>query len=203
MEMNFINVNELIEIVKAHRQNTNAWIFENGKLKDNIITCDILKFLEEYFDEAVDVGSEVFTNVQGMSYNFDSFKPFNNYNNGSNSSEVIEYHTFEDDWDFYVAISVHIGMDVRCGYTNFVLFRFDSFADFWGALDQTYYIEEEDFSASIVCNGLIEDSVTYVNYTNDDGEDCDLDLSTYGFEREEIVEYIRNVISEIKSEKEN
>lgn len=203
MEMNFKNVWDIIEEVEAHRENSDAWIFDNGKIKDDIITCDIIKFLNGYCDNAIDTCSEVFANIKGMSYNFENFKPYNNYNQNGNSSEVIEYHTYEDDWDFYVAISVHIGRDVRIGYTDFVLFRFDSFEEFYDALDQTYIIEEENFSASVSVNALIENCGIYVNYINDKGDEDYFDFEDYGCEREDIAESIRVMISELKSKKEN
>lgn len=197
MEMKFANAQDVIKVVEAHRQNSSAWIFENGKLKEDIITCDILQFLKDNEDNAIDIDSETFANVKGMSYGFEKFEAYNNYNYCGNSSEVIEYHTFSDGWDYYVAIAIHIGRDVRVGYTNFILFRFDSFEEFWDALNQIYIINEDDFTASVSANALSESCSIYV----DCADDMTFDFECYTFKRDDVIDSIRNHISEMKYDK--
>lgn len=198
MEMEFANVFDVIEMLTEHRKG-NAWIYENGKLKDNIITCDVLEKLKEYCDYAIDIESEEFANVKGMSYGFEEFKPYNNYNYNGNSSEVIEYHIYEDAWDFYVAMSFHIGVDVRVGYTPFVLFRFADINEFFEAFSFWFDVEENDFSAVVSGDAFGEGAIVTVNYIDKNGESDYIEFEWYEIEREELVEEIRNRISETNS----
>jgi hypothetical protein len=48
----------------------------------------------------------------------------NVYNHENNLSQVIQYSEVEIDGDYYVLLQIHGGCDVRGGYTNAKLFRF-------------------------------------------------------------------------------
>lgn len=199
MDTIFANVWDVIEQIKSYRETNSNPIFENGKLKPDIYVCDVVEFLENNCDNAVDTESMVFANVQGMSYNFSEFKPYNNFNIKGKSSEWIEYCTFEDAWDFYVIIAVNLGSNPNQNYTPFVMFRFDTYDEFWDALQQNFTLKTEDFNADISVNALCEELDIYACFYNNKEEEH-ISFECYDFDKEDIIDSIKNKISKIKSE---
>ena len=64
------------------------------------------------------------------------FSGYNTYNYSGRIMHDFEYRTYEtQDHTFYVALQVHRGGDIRCNYTDFVLFKFDSVEEWFTTIE--------------------------------------------------------------------
>lgn len=79
------------------------------------------------------------------------FKGGNTYNYNGRIIHDLDYRYVETkDKGFYIAIRVHRLGDIRANYTEYALFKFDSFEDFFETIDE---ICIENFSSCFKYNG--------------------------------------------------
>lgn len=122
-----ITINELIEQLGNY---TDAWIFENGSIKDNVLAIDTRDLLKAF--KELEVDSEELERFKDV----DLENPKNEgytYNWGSALSHNISWKTVEVDGEDYTFVCVHIGMDARWGFTYWVVLQ--------GALDDMLELE--------------------------------------------------------------
>lgn len=196
MEMNFGTTQEIMEQIKAHRTGENhAWIFDDdGNIADGIYTCDVLACLDSIQHCEVEKDGEEFQHVLDCTHDFeDNVYANNTYNWNGNCSEVMQYYVYKTPFEFYVAIAIHIGWDVRVGYTDYVLYKFDCYEDFLDAFQSNYEIENENWRATINCVPFNETNYIWV-YVNDE---LDFGFDVWQFECEEITNMIEEEINKM------
>lgn len=89
------------------------WIFDdNGNVKDNVIICDIIPWLEELKDYEIEFDEELADTIRE---NYESWD--NSYNWCANTTNDIDYMLYKN----YVLLKVHILGDIRGNYTEEIL----------------------------------------------------------------------------------
>lgn len=121
----------VIEQVKSVRKGQNrAWIFdENGKIRDNVMCCEVLDILEELKGYEVNVSDEWIENFKNNS----AVKSGNTYNwNGKISNDLnFDYIEFNEGEEVKMLIMVHLYGDIRGGYSDYFVVSFDSICEFY------------------------------------------------------------------------
>ena len=110
-------------------------------------------------------------------YDIKNGKGDNTYNYNGYLANELSFYSFESLYDdkVLVAYAVHIGLDVRAGYTSSVWIEYDSKDDFLYHLTQRFLLGEFDiknYNISIyaeVANEMVE-----INYIDNDSNDNDV-----------------------------
>ena len=173
----------LDEMIKKLGDYTDAWIFEDGKIKSDVLAIDTRDFLEELKKYEVEdytifylLIDELRERVNNSSY----FRPIDytfmdiaknsiyTYNWCSPLSHDVVFDEFEYNDTTYVAVCTHTGIDARIGFTFYAILECD--------LEDIYNLE---FYPSVDIEGtnLVADlkwcSDTYDVYNLDTGETYD------------------------------
>ena len=118
-------LDNVIEQVKAVRQidkNHRAWIFDdNGNIKDDVLCGDILPLLEELKEYEINVSDEWIE-----SFREDS-EGDNTYNWGANICNDLNMNYRKDCG--IILFMVHLYGDIRGGYSDYFVVKFDRFDD--------------------------------------------------------------------------
>lgn len=130
-----ITITTIDEIIKDLTVNClGGWIYEDGKIKDDVLCIDTRDLLEEFkqFELPYDEATELCENLialhgedamEGMfcGFTFDDIatKSDNTYNWGANISHDINFDCFEYDDEKHIAIMVHRGG--RCPRKLYIL----------------------------------------------------------------------------------
>lgn len=136
-----ITIKTIDEIIKDLTENClGGWIYENGKIKDDVLCVDTRELLEEFkqfelpYDEAMELCENLIAlhGEDAMETMFSEFtfgdiatSSDNTYNWSANISHDINFDCFEYDDEKYVAIMVHRGGDVRGNYTYYAILKCD------------------------------------------------------------------------------
>lgn len=122
------------------------------------LTVDELK---EYFNEQAN-------DWEGVSW-YESYSD-NTYNYGGCLERDLNFAVYENDWtdDTLVFFAVHIGLDIRAGYTKYFAMKFDNLFDFQ---DKIYYSGFE---------------LAFLEYKDSDGETQEISL--YGSATSEFID---------------
>lgn len=108
------------------------YVADSRILLDNLRDFEVDIPTEIYKKYEKDYGNGVLQYMEQLTgVSMYDFTGCNTYNYGGRIMHDFEYKTYtmEDD-THYVALQVHRGGDIRCNYTDFVLFKFDS-AEEW------------------------------------------------------------------------
>lgn len=132
-----ITIETIDEIIKDLTENClGGWIFENGKIKDDVLCIDTRDLLEEFkqfelpYDEAMKLCENLIAlhgenAMEGMFCGFTfggiATKSDNTYNWSANISHDINFDCFECDDEKYIAIMVHRSGDIRGNYTFYAI----------------------------------------------------------------------------------
>lgn len=119
----------VIEQVKAARFGENKpWIFDdNGNVKDNVMCCEVLELLEELKEYEINVTDEWIDNFK---QNTD--KGMNTYNWNANISNDLNIdYVGSDSEQTIMLIMVHLFGDIRAGYSDYFVVKFDSMYEFY------------------------------------------------------------------------
>ena len=107
-------------------------------------------------------------------YDMDNGKGDNTYNYGGYLSNELNFYSFKSMHDdrVLVAYSIHIGLDVRSGYTNSVWLEYDSEYDFLYHLSQRFLLGQFDIeNYSVSVHGTATSEYAEIDYMdNDNGE---------------------------------
>lgn len=110
-------------------------------------------------------------------YDMDNGKGDNTYNYSGYLSNELNFYSFESMYDdrVLVAYSIHVGLDVRAGYTNSVWIEYDSKDDFLYHLSQRFLLGEFEIgSYSISVYGEAVNEIADINYMNNDNYDSEV-----------------------------
>ena len=109
-------------------------------------------------------------------YDMDNGKGDNTYNYGGYLSNELNFYSFKSIHDnrMLVAYAIHVGLDVRAGYTDSVWIEYDSEDDFYYHLSQRFLLGEfeiEDYTVSVY--GEVVSAIADITYMNNDSYDSD------------------------------
>ena len=108
----------VIEQVKNARIGSyRPWIFnDDGKIKDNVITGEVLYLLEEMKEYEVNVSDEYIANF--LKIDWHKRRNGNTYNVSANISNDIDYTALEIDAGCIFLVQVHLDGDIRGAYSD-------------------------------------------------------------------------------------
>lgn len=130
----------LDEMIKKLGDYTDAWIFEDGKIKPDVLAIDTRDFLEElkkYEVEDYTIFYPLIEELREKVKNSSWFRPIDytfmdiaknsiyTYNWCSPLSHDVAFDEFEYNGTTYVAVCTHIGIDARCGFTFYAILECD------------------------------------------------------------------------------
>ena len=178
-------LDNVIEQVKESRKGKNrAWIYnEEGKIADNVMCCEVLDILEELKNYEVEVTDEWIENFK----NNPKVKGDNTYNWGANISNDLNMDYLESDNEAVVmVIMVHLYGDIRAGYSDYFVVKFDSMYEFYELESVT---QQKTVNENMVAdlNALSE---IYNVYDYEKQEDVG---EFYCLELEDLLEEIQNI----------
>lgn len=109
-------------------------------------------------------------------YDMNDGKGDNTYNYGGYLSNELNFYSFKSIHDdrMLVAYAIHVGLDVRAGYTDSVWIEYDSEDDFYYHLSQRFLLGEfeiEDYTVSVY--GEAVSAIADITYMNNDSYDSD------------------------------
>ena len=159
-----ITITTIDEIIKDLTENClGSWIYEDGKIKDDVLIVDTRDLLKEFkqFELSSDEAMELCENLialhgeDAMETMFSEFtfggiatESNNTYNWSANISHDINYDEFEYDGEKYVAIMVHRGGDIRGNYTYYAILK----CDFCGLLEVEFYPSKDIEGTNLVAD---------------------------------------------------
>ena len=166
-----ITIETIDEIIKDLTENClGGWIYEDGKIKDDVLCVDTRDLLEEFkqfelpYDEAMELCENLIAlhgeEAMGVSYytlsglfsgfNFGNIatESDNTYNWCANISHDINFDCFEYDGEKYVAIMVHRWGDVRGNYTYYAILK----CDFYDLFDIEFYPTKDITGTNLVAD---------------------------------------------------
>ena len=195
-----ITITTIDEIIKDLTENClGGWIYENGKIKDDVLCADTRDLLEEFkqfelpYDEAMELCESLIAlhSEDSMETMFSEFtfgdiatKSDNTYNWGANISHDINFDEFEYDGENYVAIMVHRGGDIRGNYTYYAILK----CDFYDLLEVEFYPIKDITGTNLVADlrWYTEDYSVYNYETQEDFDGYyDLEMSDLLFRLKE------------------
>ena len=170
----------LDEMIEKLGDYTDAWIFEDGKIKSDVLaidTRDFLKELKKYEVEDYTIFYPLIEKLREEVKNSSYFRPIDysfgdiaknsiyTYNWEAPLSHNVMFDEFEYNDVTYVAVCTHIGVDARYGFTFYAILECD--------LEDIYELEFYP-SVDIVGTNLVADlkwySDTYDVYNLDTDE---------------------------------
>ena len=110
-------------------------------------------------------------------YDMDNGRGDNTYNYSGYLSNELNFYSFKSIHDdrVLVAYAIHIGLDVRAGYTNSVWIEYDSDDDFVYHLTQKFLLGEfEVGNYSVSVHGTATSEYADIDYINNDNHDNDV-----------------------------
>ena len=121
----------VIKQVKNARTGTyKSWIFnDDGTIKDNVITGEVLYLLEEMKEYEISVSDEYIADF--LKIDWHKRRNGNTYNIGTNISNDIDYKALEIDDGCIFLIQIHLDGDIRCGYSDYFVLKMEDFESFF------------------------------------------------------------------------
>lgn len=131
------NVIEQVKAVRRIDKNHRAWIFDdNGNIKDNVICGDVLPLLEELKEYEINVSDEWIEKFREES------DGDNTYNWGANICNDLNMNYKKNCG--IILFMVHLCGDIRGGYSDYFVIKFDRFDDLFYLESMTQYKEIND-----------------------------------------------------------
>lgn len=101
-------ISEIIKQVKSY--GTRGWIWDNGKIRDDALVCDIFPILESLEEYEVQLDDEDIARI------YEDGDADNTYNWSANISNDLDFRYIEK---VGCIVQVHLSGDVRSNYTDF------------------------------------------------------------------------------------
>jgi hypothetical protein len=125
---------ELIDDIKESRKigakEGGPWIYEDGKIADNVVICDIIPILEDLKEYEIEMSDEEIMKFREGAENFYS------YNNGAKIDT--DFSVWYKEGDTHGLFCIHTGRnDAREGFSEYVPFETDK----GNALDLVFAME--------------------------------------------------------------
>ena len=160
------------QIDKAHR----AWIFDdNGNIKEDVLCGDVLPLLEELKDYEISVSDEWIENFREDS------EADNTYNWGANICNDLNMNY--DKRNGIILFMVHLYGDIRGGYSDYFVVKFDRF-------DDLFYLESMTQTKDINDRYVADINLFREGYTVYDMETQDDIGEFYELERDDLLKSI-------------
>lgn len=178
-------LDNVIEEVKMARIGEHKpWIFdENGDIKDDVMCCEVLDLLEELKKYEINVSNEWIEDFKNKS----KAKGDNTYNwNGNISNDLNFEYVGGDNEEVIMLIMVHLYGDIRGGYSDYFVVKFDSMHEFYGLESAR---QSKDVNDHMVADLTIF-SELYNVYDYEKQEDVG---EFYCLELEDLLEEIKNL----------
>lgn len=175
----------VIERVKDSRKGEHrAWIFDdNGNVKDNVMCCEVLDLLDELKEYEIEVSDEW---IEEFKANPD-VKGANTYNwNGKISNDLNIDYIGSDNKETIMLIMVHLHGDIRGGYSDYFVVKFDSMYEFYELANTR---QSKDVNENMVADLTIF-SDTYNVYDYEKQEDVG---EFYCLELEDLLKEIEKI----------
>ena len=179
-----ITITTIDEIIKDLTENClGGWIYEDGKIKDDVLLVDTRDLLEEFkrfelpYDDAMELCKKLIalhgegamdSTFCGFTFGGIATKSDNTYNWSANISHHINFDEFEYDDENYTAIMVHRWGDVRGNYTYYAILK----CDFEDLIELEFYPSVDIEGTNLVAD-LRWYSEDYDVYNLDTGEAYD------------------------------
>lgn len=121
--------NVIEQVKNARIGERRPWIFdENGNVTNNVMCCEVLDLLEELKEYEINVSNEWIENFR----NKPKVKGDNTYNWGGNISNDLNINYIgSDSEETIMLIMVHLYGDIRGGYSDYFVVKFDSMYEFY------------------------------------------------------------------------
>ena len=178
-ELGFTTIEEIKEANYQRRVDFGSYDKTSAiKERETLISpYDFLEGNSDYLDSSyrfVDSESELEELMN--EYDMDNGKGDNTYNYGGYLSNELNFYSFKSIHDdrMLVAYAIHVGLDVRAGYTDSVWIEYDSEDDFYYHLSQRFLLGEfeiEDYTVSVY--GEAVSAIADITYMNNDSYDSD------------------------------
>lgn len=166
----YTSIDEVIKEVQAAGEG--GWIWENGKIRDDVFVCDVFEVLEGMKDIEIQLDEESFYEI------LNSGKGDNTYNWGANISNDLNFNWIDG---VGCLVRVHLGGDVRGNYSSwFAIENTESLYDTEGVMQ--YKPINERYSADM--DAFAEGFEVYDNETEDTIGTC------YAMELEDVLKWI-------------
>ena len=115
------------EVKRARIGNSIPWIFDdNGKIKDEVICGEVLELLDEFQDYEINVSDKYIKNFLERN----DTKAYNTYNANAAISNDLDYRILETDDTCIIVMQVHLYGDIRGGYSEYFVLKFDDSFEF-------------------------------------------------------------------------
>jgi hypothetical protein len=111
----------VIADIKAVDASDYAWIFKDGKIRDDVLCGDVIPFLTALLDYEINTTEMAINRLVA-----DADRRWNTYNWNANISHDLDVAEKEINGYVYMAIMVHRLGDVRGNYTDRFLVRFEN-----------------------------------------------------------------------------
>lgn len=176
--------------------------------KDHFGRISLLSFFDEWeyagewltVDELKDYFNELENDWEGVSWYESSFD--NTYNYGGYLERDLNFAVYENDCtdDTLVFFAVHIGLDIRAGYTKYFAMKFDNLYDFEERLSERFelaFFEYQDSKGetqeiSLYGSATSEFIDGYFSSDDKDFEEC-IDL----YDKETAIESLTELMKDI------
>ena len=154
----------IVDIRAIDSRENGAWIFENGKIRDDVICGDVILLFEELKEYEINCTDDAIEKIINISNEQEHH--WNTYNWNANISHDLDVAEAEINGYTYMAIMVHRFGDVRANYTNRFVVKFDNEYE-WFELEniRQYKIINETYAIDI---DLMSESSAV--YNRDNGE---------------------------------
>ena len=174
-------IEEIIEVVKEHNASSCAWIFDNGRLKDNVVSIDTIAVLRDLRNIEADADTRQFV-IDAINEGEEPISSEYTYNWNAPVSNDIVFQTYRINGERYTLICVHIGLDARVGFTDWCIIE--------GGIEEIaelcmYYTVDITETLSADLNLFSE---TYDVYDFTTGEDV---YTSYEIDKNELLDAMR------------
>lgn len=127
------------QVVESRKAKNKSWIFdEEGRVRNNIMCCEVLDVLEDLKEYEIEVSDEWIESFK----NNPKVKGDNTYNfNGNISNDLNMDYMVNENGEEIMLIMVHLFGDIRCGYSDYFAVKFDNEYQFY-ELESAMQIKE-------------------------------------------------------------
>lgn len=121
--------NVIADIRAIDSMGNGAWIFENGKIRNDVFCGDVVPLLEELKEYEINCTDDAIEKIFDISVEQECH--WNTYNCNANISHNLDVAEAKINGYVYMAIMVHRYGDIRANYTDRFLVRFNSEYEFY------------------------------------------------------------------------
>ena len=156
--------NVIADIRAIDSMENGAWIFENGKIRNDVFCGDVISLLEELKEYEINCTDDAIEKIINISNEQEHH--WNTYNWNANISHNLDVAEVEINGYTYMAIMVHRYGDIRANYTDRFVVKFDSEYEFY---ELESMIQSKEINDKYVADiNLMSETYSVINYVNGD-----------------------------------